>query len=33
MTDKPYKWYDWQSAVGTGRGLAGRGGSEYDIFS
>ena len=32
MTDNPYKWYDG-SAVGTGRGLAGRGGSEYDIFS
>jgi hypothetical protein len=25
MTDKTYKWYDWQSAVGTGIGLAGIG--------
>ena len=25
MTDKTYKWYDWQSAVGTGIGIAGVG--------
>ena len=25
MADKIYKWYDWQSAVGVGIGLAGIG--------
>jgi len=33
MTDRAYKWYDWQSAVGTGIGLAGIGGSKYGIIS
>lgn len=25
MTDKKYNWYDWNSAVGVGIGLAGLG--------